>query len=415
MHRVRVFGLFLLALVLTPVRILYAQRITITPRTPSVAVGKAVQFSAQITGLSNTAVTWSAGGVKGGNSTVGTITSTGLYTAAQTPPSQNPVQITATSAANSKISATTYVYLLTLGPTMTSVSPNPLPAGAFTVKIQGSGFQPGATVFDSYGSNPYIQLVTISVTPTSIQATGYQGSASSASFCVKNAGSTCSNSIAVPVTGGSPHPSTYTLTVVNGIGGGSYKAGTVVTITANPAPAGQSFLDWTGAAVKNTNASPTTLTMPASNATVTANYSSPTSYTLHVVNGTGSGTYAAGKVVTIAANAPPAGQAFLDWTGVTVQNPNASPTALTMPASNVTATANFYSPAVVPYPVATHPRLELGYIRNSRCSGIRPSRPALMACRATAPASAWPAAACLPKACSTAPPPSVCALWWLRD
>src|SRR5262245_39968447 len=97
MRRVHVFALFLLALLLTPVGTLNAQSITITPVIPSVAVGKTVQFSAQVTGLSNTAVTWWAGGVKGGNATVGTITSKGLYTAPQTTPSQNPVQITATN------------------------------------------------------------------------------------------------------------------------------------------------------------------------------------------------------------------------------------------------------------------------------------------------------------------------------
>jgi len=230
MHIVGGFALFLLALLLTPERILCAQSITITPGTPSVAVGKTVQFSAQVTGLSNTAVTWSAGGVKGGNATVGTITSMGLYTAPQTPPSQNPVQITATSAVNSKVSAATYVYLLALGPTISSVSPNPLPVGTFTLKIQGSGFQPGAMVFDSYGTYAFIQLVTIlvtiSVTSTGIQATGYQGSAGSGSFCVKNPGSVCSNAITVPVTGGASHPSAYALTFVRGTGS-SYRAGTL--------------------------------------------------------------------------------------------------------------------------------------------------------------------------------------------
>ena len=226
MHIVGGFALFLLALLLTPERILCAQSITITPGTPSVAVGKTVQLSAQVTGLSNTAVTWSAGGVKGGNTTVGTITAMGLYTAPQTPPSQNPVQITATSTVNSKISAATYVHLLALGPTISSVSPNPLPVGTFTLKIQGSGFQPGAMVFDSYGTYAFIQLVTISVTSTGIQATGYQGSAGSGSFCVKNPGSGCSNAIAVPVTGGASHPSAYAPTVVRGTGS-SYRAGTL--------------------------------------------------------------------------------------------------------------------------------------------------------------------------------------------
>jgi len=65
----------------------------------------------------------------------------------------------------------------------------------------------------------------------------------------------------------------YLLTVVNGAGTGSYLPGAVVTIIANAPAPGQSFLDWTGAAVADASSSSTTLTMPAANAAVTANYS----------------------------------------------------------------------------------------------------------------------------------------------
>jgi hypothetical protein len=99
--------------------------------------------------------------------------------------------------------------------------------------------------------------------------------------------------------------------------------------------------------------------MPAANTTVTANYSTPTPvYTLQVVNGTGSNSYPAGSVVTIKANAPPAGETFLNWTGAAVSSPNSATTTLTMPAANTTVTANFSAPAVtIPYPVSSHPRL----------------------------------------------------------
>jgi hypothetical protein len=261
--------------------ILCAQSITVTPTMPSVAVNGTVQFTAQVSGLSSNAVRWSAGGVQGGNTTAGTISSSGLYTAPKTIPGQNPVQIIATSTVNTKVVGTTYVYLLSLGPTITSVAPNPLPVGTYTVTIQGSGFQPGATVY-----NGQIQLTTTTVTATTVTATGYQAPATSATFCVKNPGSVCNNAITVPVGSSAPSP-----------------------------------------------------------------------YTLSVVNGTGSGTYAAGTVVTITANAPPAGQVFQNWTGATVQNPNAATTTLTMPAANTTVTAHFSTPPTIPYPVSSHPRL----------------------------------------------------------
>jgi len=116
-------------------------------------------------------------------------------------PRQDPVQVTATSAINSTVSATTYVLLLNPGPTITSVTPNPLSTGNFTVTVQGSGFQPYAEVFESYGSYSNIQLTTASLTSTTITATGYQGSATSATFTVKNPGSGSSNAITIAVSG----------------------------------------------------------------------------------------------------------------------------------------------------------------------------------------------------------------------
>ena len=250
------------------------------------------------------------------------------------------MQIKAVSSANSTISGSTYVNILSLGPTITAVAPNPLAVGTVNVTITGSGLRAGATAYISYGTSNGIQLTTNTVTPTTIAATGYLGPATSASFCVRNPGSICSNTLSVPVA--SAGPTKYTLTVVNGSGSGSYAAGTVVTITANPPPTGQSFVNWTGATVANPTAATTTLTMPADNKTVTANYSATTSkYALTVVNGSGSGSYAAGTVVTITANAPPSGQSFVNWTGATVANPSAATTTLTMPAANTTVTANY--------------------------------------------------------------------------
>ena len=43
----------------------------------------------------------------------------------------------------------------------------------------------------------------------------------------------------------------YALTVNNGTGSGIVGAGSIVTLTANPPPAGKFFLQWTGAAVSN--------------------------------------------------------------------------------------------------------------------------------------------------------------------
>ena len=157
-------------------------------------------------------------------------------------------------------------------------------------------------------------------------------------------------------------PPTYPLTVVNGTGSGSFAATASVPITANAAPAGQAFANWTGVVVANAQSPSTTLIMPAGPTTVTANYGAPPStYTLVVINGSGSGNFAANTSVSITANAAPAGQVFGSWSGASVANPTAASTTLVMPATNITVTAMyaFAPPAFtnVPQPVTTHPRL----------------------------------------------------------
>ncbi|MDB6059872.1 MAG: hypothetical protein JWO95_3716 [Verrucomicrobiales bacterium] len=67
--------------------------------------------------------------------------------------------------------------------------------------------------------------------------------------------------------------SAYALTVNNGSGSGNVGAGSIVSLSANPAPSGQIFSQWTGAVVSNAFSPTTLFTMPANNATVTAVYS----------------------------------------------------------------------------------------------------------------------------------------------
>src|SRR5260370_7556070 len=95
--------------------------ISVAPTAASVAVGNTQQFTATVTGTSNTAVAWS---VAGGAST-GTISSSGLYTAPATVP--NPPQATATptSQPNSTKPASPTVPATTPTPIPTSQSPTP--------------------------------------------------------------------------------------------------------------------------------------------------------------------------------------------------------------------------------------------------------------------------------------------------
>lgn len=83
--------------------------VTVSPSTATLQVGKTQQFTATVSGTTNTAVTWSVNNVAGDNSTVGTISTSGLYTAPNAVPSTNPVTVTATSQADATKSASSSV------------------------------------------------------------------------------------------------------------------------------------------------------------------------------------------------------------------------------------------------------------------------------------------------------------------
>jgi hypothetical protein len=71
--------------------------------------GGTQQFTASVTNTTSSAVSWQVNGVAGGNSKIGTITSTGLYTAPDVIPSPASVTITAVLQANSDFSGNSIV------------------------------------------------------------------------------------------------------------------------------------------------------------------------------------------------------------------------------------------------------------------------------------------------------------------
>src|SRR5580700_7261456 len=95
----RRLGLCLCAAALLVPAALKAQSIAISPSYTTVGVAGTVQYSAAVTGLANTTVTWWVNSVKGGNSTYGTITTGGLYKAPATIPA-NGITVTALGSDN---------------------------------------------------------------------------------------------------------------------------------------------------------------------------------------------------------------------------------------------------------------------------------------------------------------------------
>ena len=84
-----------------------AEQIAVCPATATAVTGSGgASFAADIVNASNTSVTWEVDGVVGGNTTDGTISTTGQYTPPSTVPTPSTVTITAVSVADSSKSAT---------------------------------------------------------------------------------------------------------------------------------------------------------------------------------------------------------------------------------------------------------------------------------------------------------------------
>jgi uncharacterized protein (DUF1800 family) len=142
-------------------------QVKVTPTKASLRPAATQQFAATLTGTTNTAVTWSVNGTAGGNATLGMVSASGLYTAPAALPTPNPVNVTATSVADSRSVATAAVTVENPVPLVSSVSPNPITVGNFSLTVMGSNFVNGATVV--FGGD---FLTTTFVSSTQLTATG---------------------------------------------------------------------------------------------------------------------------------------------------------------------------------------------------------------------------------------------------
>src|SRR5205823_1711907 len=100
-----------------------AVSVTISPTSATVATGGTQQFTATVKNKSNTAVTWQVNGVTGGNATVGTISSSGLYTAPATVQTLHAALPTAVSQADPTKSASAQVTITPTAAVNVTISP----------------------------------------------------------------------------------------------------------------------------------------------------------------------------------------------------------------------------------------------------------------------------------------------------
>jgi hypothetical protein len=109
--------------------------VTVAPSSATVVVNALQQFTATVTGTSNTNVNWLVNGVSGGNSTVGTISTTGLFTAPATVPTPSTVTIMAISQADNTTSASAQATIANPS-TTNSISVTPTPIDVYTSTAQ---------------------------------------------------------------------------------------------------------------------------------------------------------------------------------------------------------------------------------------------------------------------------------------
>jgi uncharacterized protein (DUF1800 family) len=144
--------------------------VTVSPATASVNGNGTVTFTATVTGTTDQSVTWAVNGVVGGNSSLGTVGTAGLYVAPANLPAPNPVTVSATSTTNSKASGSGSVTVLNPIPILKAVTPDSFQSPAsFSLTLTGKGFVSGSVV--NWGTTP---VATTYVSSTQLTATGNQ-------------------------------------------------------------------------------------------------------------------------------------------------------------------------------------------------------------------------------------------------
>jgi hypothetical protein len=172
-------------------------QVSVSPNPANVRAGSSQQFTAAVTGSTNSAVTWSVNNVAGGNSTTGTINASGNYTAPAALPNPNTITIQARSSADSSASGSSNVTLLNPTPVLTSISPTSINIGAFSLTVTGSHFLSGSQV-----QLAGVPLTTTFVSSTQLTATGTAATVGIFAISVSNPnpGQSTSSSINLQVT-----------------------------------------------------------------------------------------------------------------------------------------------------------------------------------------------------------------------
>lgn len=151
----------------------------IWPRNATVEVGTTKQFGAYVPISPNTIV-WLVNDILGGDASVGTISSSGLYTPPPVAPAANVVTIKARSTAYPSSFASTALMVTRKYPWLWSVSPSALAVGAYQINLNGANFAPDSKVLANG-----VELPTTYVSGTKLRATGMAAQTGTIQFSVR--------------------------------------------------------------------------------------------------------------------------------------------------------------------------------------------------------------------------------------
>ncbi len=243
--------------------------VEIIPTSASVLLGESVAFDATVSGSSNTAVTWTVNGVAGGNAQVGSISSSGQYTAPQILPVPPSVTVTAFSQSDSNATASATVAItsdivVNVSPASATVLPGNSQVFSATVTSAGDPVQSVTwSVNGIAGGNSIVGIISstgmdsatytapaaapdppsVTVTATSVADISKSASASVTITATCSGTNTISPPVASVALG---QLQNFTTTIcapsgttiawdVNGVGGGNASLGTIAATGANSA------------------------------------------------------------------------------------------------------------------------------------------------------------------------------------
>lgn len=118
-------------------------KLVVSPAQINVRAGNARKFFARAPGGADVRVLWRVNGVRGGNSTWGTIDKDGTFTAPEIPPAKNIVEVEGVAGS---VSGKAVVTLLNPLPSVAALEPKALTYGEQEILVRGNGFVAGSAI-----------------------------------------------------------------------------------------------------------------------------------------------------------------------------------------------------------------------------------------------------------------------------